>query len=93
MSETTSNTASAFGSRSGEVVFAMPADEARAVWHSICTTVQLMDQVAVPPHAPLYGWRDRLVAAARRLDHEINHAPAPNPESVSVPLLDQEAGG
>jgi len=36
-----------------------------------------MDQVEeeIPPHAPLFGQRDRLIAAAQKLDHKINHAP------------------
>ncbi len=63
------------------VVFEMDADTARAVWHAIGTTVQLIDAVEaepgnrVDPRAPLYGKRGVLVAAAQRLDHEINHAP------------------
>jgi hypothetical protein len=48
---------------------------ARALWHAACTTVELMDKVDdIPAHAPLYGQRDRLVAVARELDQEINHA-------------------
>lgn len=60
--------------------FKIDADEARAVWHAISTTVSLMDQIeaepgnSVPAHAPLYGWRDRLMEVSRRLDHEINEA-------------------
>lgn len=57
------------------VTLKMDIETARAVWHAIGTSVELMDAVEVPPHAPLFGQRDRLVAAARRLDHEINHAP------------------
>jgi hypothetical protein len=59
----------------------MEATEARAVWHAISTAVDLMDAVeaepgnAIPPHAPLYGQRDRLIAVAQRLDHEINCCP------------------
>jgi hypothetical protein len=58
------------------VVLRMKPDEARAAHHALATTISLMDQVGdVPPDAPLYGWRDGLAALARRLDHEINHAP------------------
>lgn len=62
------------------LAFKVGADEARAVWHAISTAVSLMDQIeaepgnSVPAHAPLYGWRDRLMEVARRLDHEINTA-------------------
>ncbi len=57
------------------VVLRMESDEARAVHHALKTTISLMDQVgAIPPEAPLYGWRDRLADLARRLDHEINDA-------------------
>lgn len=62
-------------SRPADVHFAMDTVEARAVWHAIATTVDLMDQVGeIPAEAPLFGQRDRLVAVAQRLDHEINHA-------------------
>lgn len=60
------------------IVVHMDPAEARALWHAACTTVQLIDAVeaepgnSIPPHAPLYGQRDRLVAVARRLDHECN---------------------
>jgi hypothetical protein len=57
------------------VTLRMEPAEARAAHHALATVVQLMDEVGeIPPHAPLYGWRDRLAALARRLDHEINHA-------------------
>lgn len=59
-----------------EVTLSMDAVEARALWHAACVVVQIYGEVDyIPPHAPLYGQRDRLVALARRLDHEINHAP------------------
>jgi hypothetical protein len=57
--------------------------EARPVWHALATVVELMDAVeaepgnAIPPHAPLYGQRDRLVDLAQRLDHTINQAGGP----------------
>lgn len=58
----------------GEVVLCMDPIEARALRHSVCTTVQLMEQIGdIPPDAPLYGQHDRLVAVACRLDHKINH--------------------
>lgn len=61
------------------VVFAMTPAEARAVWHALGTFVELYDQVeahdGVPSHAPMHGKRDVIAASARRLDHEINHAP------------------
>lgn len=53
-------------------------DAARPVWHAISTAVQLMDQVeaqpgdGIPPHAPLYGQRARLIEVAQQLDHIIN---------------------
>lgn len=56
------------------VTLVLPAGHARAVWHSLCTTITLMEQVEVAPDAPLHGWHDRLVDTARRLDHEINQA-------------------
>jgi hypothetical protein len=56
------------------VVLRMDTQEARALWHAACTTVELMDKVGrIPREAPLYGQRDRLIAVAKRLDHEINH--------------------
>lgn len=55
------------------VVLRMAPDEARAAHHALKTTITLMDEVgAIPPEAPLYGWRDRLAELARQLDHEIN---------------------
>lgn len=58
-----------------DVLLRLDADEARALWHSACTTVTLMDEVGeIPPHAPLYGQRDRLAAVAQRLDHKCNQA-------------------
>jgi len=57
------------------IVLRVDPEEARALWHATCLAVDLIDQVGeVPSDAPLYGQRDRLVALARRLDHEINHA-------------------
>lgn len=64
----------------GEIVLRLNPGDARALWHAAGTAVSLMDQVGtVPPHAPLYGQRDRLVSVAQRLDHEINHAGGFNP--------------
>lgn len=63
-----------------DVTLTMDGVTARAVWHAVCTTVLLIDAVedepgnSVPPHAPLYGQRERLVDVARRLDHECNQA-------------------
>lgn len=59
--------------------------EAEDVHNALSVAVQLMDEVDVPMHAPLYGARPRLVAVARRLDHERRHRGAvPNPnEPVS----------
>ncbi len=63
------------------VTLQMDLPEARAAWHAISTAVHLMDAVeaepgnAVPPNAPLYGQRERLIAVAQRLDHEINCNP------------------
>jgi hypothetical protein len=60
------------------VTLQMDTQEARAAWHAIACAVDLMDAVeaepgnAIPPHAPLYGQRDRLITVAQRLDHEIN---------------------
>ncbi len=68
-----------------EIALRMDAAEARAAWHAIGIAVTLMDAVeaepgnSIPPHAPLYGQRDRLIAVAQRLDHEINCAPAGGP--------------
>lgn len=57
------------------VLLALDPEPARAVWHSICMAVQLMDDIGdIPADAPLHGQRDLLVAAAQRLDHQINHA-------------------
>lgn len=53
--------------------------EAHDLHHALSTTVQLIDQVTVPPHAPLYGARPRLLAVARRLDHERKSPGVPNP--------------
>jgi hypothetical protein len=67
------------------VTLEMDHDEARALWHAAGTTVSLMEQVeaepgnSIPPHAPLYGQKDRLVGVARRLDHEINCVPPDSP--------------
>lgn len=71
------------------VILRMEPDEARAAHHALKTTISLMDQIeaepgnSVPPESPLYGWRDRLAALARRLDHEINQA-----ERAARPLPD-----
>lgn len=56
----------------GEVTLAYDRATARAIWHSIAIAVQLLDELDVPPDAPLYGQRDALLAAARALDHELN---------------------
>lgn len=60
------------------VTLDMDPQEARAVWHALGGIVDLIDQVdTIPPHAPLYGQRDRLIDVARRLDHECNQAGVP----------------
>lgn len=67
------------------VLLTLTDDEAFAVHHAISTTLQLMDQVeaqdgSINPDAPLYGHRDNLVRAAKRLGHERRHHGAvPNP--------------
>lgn len=54
--------------------------EAEDVHNALSVAVQLMDEVDVPPHAPLYGARPRLVAVAKRLSHKQRHRGAvPNP--------------
>lgn len=60
------------------VTLVMDADEARALWNAGACAVQLLDELGdgVPPSASLYGQGERLTALLRRLDHEINHAPA-----------------
>ena len=71
-----------------EVVLRMDSTEARVLWHAASTTVELMDAVAsepgnsIPPHAPLYGQRERLLGLARCLDHETNQAGGPGPDDV-----------
>jgi hypothetical protein len=60
-----------------EMSFRMSRAEARAVWHSLSVAVTLLREIDdVPPSAPLYGQENVLLAVARRLDHEINHAAA-----------------
>jgi hypothetical protein len=56
----------------------LPVDDVQLLHHAAAMSVQLYDAVEsepgnrVPPDAPLYGKRDRLVELARRLDHEAN---------------------
>lgn len=52
------------------------AEDYRTLHQGVSLAIELYDGVekegGVPPHAPLYGKRDRLVELARRLDHEAN---------------------
>ncbi len=69
------------------ITLRMDPAEARAAWHAIGTAVSLMDAIeaepgnAIPSHAPLHGQRERLIAVARRLDHEINCSPSGAPRA------------
>lgn len=55
------------------------AEDYRTLHHAASIAVTVYDAVeeesGVPPDAPLYGKRDRLLELARRLDHEANHRP------------------
>lgn len=63
-----------------EINLSMTPQEAENVHSALSVAIQLMDEVDVPMHAPLYGARPRLVTVARRLDHERRHRGAvPNP--------------
>lgn len=63
---------------SDERTITLPVGDVRLLHYAASLAVQLYDAVeaepgnSVPPHAPLYGKRDRLVQLARRLDHEAN---------------------
>jgi hypothetical protein len=55
----------------------LEVEDVRLLRRGIALAVELYDGVeregaGVPPHAPLYGKRDRLVELARQLDHTAN---------------------
>ncbi len=66
------------------VKLAMDNQEAHDLHHAISVTVQLLQQAGVQPGAPLTPEsEERLVAVARRLDHERRwHGAVPNPHAV-----------
>lgn len=59
------------------ITLTLPVEDVRTLHLAAATAAQVYDAAEsegqrVPPHAPLYGKRDRLVELARQLDHEAN---------------------